>query len=76
VFDRQTGKEALVAHAMPRPTWVPDRDNRALHLDPHPCFSVNGDYLTHTCTDGGHLSVAVVPTAQFEDASFADVADD
>lgn len=65
LFDRQESREAQVAGPLPRPTWVQDRDNRALHLDPHPHFSANGDYLVHTTSDLGRLSVSVVPTAQF-----------
>jgi hypothetical protein len=41
------------------------RDFRAYHIDPHPAFSADGQWMTYTTTAPGYLTVAMAPVAAF-----------
>ncbi|MGC9452453.1 MAG: hypothetical protein ACP5I4_13530 [Oceanipulchritudo sp.] len=61
-FNSETGRETPVVTRMPPPpmAW---RDFRAYHIDPHPCFSGDGEWITYTTTAPGFLTVALAPVA-------------
>ncbi len=60
-FDREENKEIEIFSALPRPK-VP-RSN-VYHLDPHPAFTDDGEYIISTATlFGDNTSVAITPTA-------------
>jgi len=59
-FDRQTGQEIAIASNMALPPLSPDAW-RSYHLDPHPHFSADGEYVVYTTTVRGNVDVAVTP---------------
>jgi hypothetical protein len=61
-FNRDTGREIPIVTQMPPPPteW---RDFRAYHIDPHPCFSADGQWITYTTTAPGYLTAAMAPVA-------------
>ncbi len=61
-FNRETGKEIPIVSRMP-PQPIEWRDFRAYHIDPHPAFSGDGQWITYTTTAPGYLTVAVAPVA-------------
>lgn len=61
-YDRQTGRETAIVTAMPAQP-LPWRDFRAFHIDPHPHFSEDGEWVIYTTTALGKVSVALTPVA-------------
>lgn len=59
LYDRKAKREILINSHLPNPDTVAMRDNRAYHLDPHPCFSLDGNLFTYTCTSKNDVDVAV-----------------
>ncbi len=58
-YDRKTNKELDIFSAMPRPHV---RNNSSYHLDPHPAFSDDGEYIISTVTLlDGNADVAITP---------------
>jgi hypothetical protein len=43
------------------PQPLPWRDFRAFHIDPHPHFSADGQWVIYTTTALGKVSVALTP---------------
>ena len=62
LYDRHTGRETAIVTRMPAQP-LPWRDFRAFHIDPHPHFSSDGEWVIYTTTALGKVSVAVTPTA-------------
>lgn len=62
-FDRQTGKEVAIVSEMALPELDP-RLWRPYHLDPHACFSPDGEFITYCTTVRSSVDVAVAPVAQ------------
>ncbi len=58
--NRDTGREIPIVSRMP-PIPMAWRDFRAYHIDPHPCFSEDGRWITYTTTAPGFLTVAMAP---------------
>jgi hypothetical protein len=65
-YDRQTKREAAIVTAMP-PQPLPWRDFRAYHIDPHPHFSADGEWVIYTTTAFGKVTVALTPTSQLRE---------
>lgn len=59
-FNRELNKETEIFSAMPEP----DDKDRKYHLDPHPAFTAEGDYITAFTTVTGKPSVSITPVAQ------------
>jgi len=58
-YDRETNKEIDIFSALPRPNL---EDNAPYHLDPHPAFSDDGEYIISTVTLlDGDADVAITP---------------
>jgi hypothetical protein len=61
-YDAQLQRDLAIASDLPSPL-VQGPNWRKWHLDPHPHFSQDGQYVIHTTTaPRGEISVAVVPT--------------
>ena len=59
-YDRKTDKEIDVFSALPYPS-MPMR-NGCYHIDPHPAFSDDGEYIISTVTvNDGNVDVAITP---------------
>jgi len=61
-FDRRTGREIAIVSRMPDQP-IPWRDFRAYHIDPHPHFSSDGEWVIYTTTAFGKVTVALAPVA-------------
>jgi len=57
-FDRETGKETKIASAMPRPPYP----RSPYHLDPHPQFSPDDEYVIYLSSVLGNVDTALTPT--------------
>ncbi len=61
-YNYETKKDIMIITKNPR--WnEPDKQN-SFHMDPHPGFTCNDNYIAHTVTLDGHIDVALTPTAQ------------
>ncbi len=61
-YNYETKKDIMIITKNPR--WnEPDKQN-SFHMDPHPGFTCNDNYIAHTVTVDGHIDVALTPTAQ------------
>jgi hypothetical protein len=58
-FNRATGKVTLIASALPKP----QADRGWYHIDPHPQFSPDGEWIVYTTTVLGQVDVALTPVA-------------
>lgn len=59
-FDRESGKELDIFSAMPNPLFP--RGGPVYHLDPHPFFSYDNQYIVSTTTvKNGEVDVAITP---------------
>jgi len=58
-YDRESDVEVKVVSGMPKPP-IP---RRAYHIDPHPHFSPDGQWIVYTTTVLGNVDVAVTPVA-------------
>lgn len=56
-FDHQTGRETAIASGLPQPAV----DRGMYHIDPHPQFSPQGDFIVYTTTVRGMVDVALTP---------------
>jgi hypothetical protein len=59
-YDCQNRREIAIVSEMP-PQPLPWRDFRAFHIDPHPHFSADGQWVIYTTTALGKVSVALTP---------------
>ncbi len=59
-FNRKLNKETEIFSAMPEPS---DKERR-YHLDPHPAFTLDGNYITSFTTVTGKDSVSITPVDQ------------
>ncbi|MFP4052984.1 MAG: hypothetical protein ACLFV7_03870 [Phycisphaerae bacterium] len=66
LMDRNTGKDAAIASSLPQPP-VPMGRWREYHMDPHPHFSANGNFVIYTTTALGAINVALCPVDQAAD---------
>ena len=58
-FDRESGNEIDIFSALPRPRYP---SSLGYHLDPHPAFSDDGQYITSmTTVRDGRVDLAVTP---------------
>ena len=64
-FNTTTGREISIASDLPEP--VPGR--MPYHLDPHPRFCLDDQYICYTTTVRGHADLAVVPVASLVEAT-------
>jgi hypothetical protein len=61
-YDSDLQRDVAIASDLPKPL-VEGANWRKWHLDPHPHFSQDGQYVIHTTTaPEGVITVAVVPT--------------
>lgn len=59
-FDRESGKEIDIFSAMPKPNFR--YGGEIYHLDPHPCFTPDGEYIiSMTTVKGGEVDIAFTP---------------
>jgi hypothetical protein len=58
-YDRARGKEIAIASGMPQPPYP----RNYYHIDPHPHFSPQGNYVIYTTTVRGQVDVALAPVA-------------
>ena len=54
-YDRTIGKEIAIASGLPQPPYP----RNAYHIDPHPQFSADGQYVIYTTTVFGKVDVAL-----------------
>ena len=57
-FDRHAGREVAIVSRMPLPP-LPPGDWRSYHLDPHPHFSPDGQWIVYTTLARGKVDVAL-----------------
>ena len=60
-FDRARDRVTPIVTAMPEPT----APRKWYHIDPHPQFSPDGEWIIYTTTVAGRTDVALCPVAQF-----------
>lgn len=65
LFDRLRQAEVPIVSRMP-PQPLPWPDFRAYHIDPHPCFSDDGHWISFTSTLDGSVNVSLCPMGQFK----------
>ncbi|HLL88475.1 MAG TPA: hypothetical protein VK324_04170, partial [Tepidisphaeraceae bacterium] len=58
-YDRTTRRETRIVSAMAKPPMP----RQPYHLDPHPQFTPDGNYIAYTTFDRGAVDVALAPTA-------------
>lgn len=56
-YDRESGKQVAIVSAMPKPPYP----RSSYHLDPHPQFSPDGEWVVYTTTVRGMVDVALTP---------------
>ncbi len=61
-FDRKSQREIAIVSRMPEQP-IPWRDFRDYHIDPHPHFSEDGEWIIYTTVHNGKATVALAPTA-------------
>ena len=60
-FDRESGKEIDIFSGLPLPKY---RTGGEYHLDPHPQFTLDGQYiLSMTTVNNGEIDLAITPVA-------------
>ena len=62
-YDAETQKESIIASGLPLPPW----SHQAYHLDPHPQFSPQDNYIVYTTTVAEGVTVALCPVEQFRE---------
>lgn len=69
-FNRSTGKTVDIYSALPAPRYKGSEtahgaySGREYHLDPHPQFSRDGNYIVCTTTARGGVDISITPVAQ------------
>jgi len=61
-YNYETKKDVYIITKNPRAN-TPEKQN-PFHMDPHPGFTCNDKYVTHTVTVDGHIDVAITPVDQ------------
>jgi hypothetical protein len=64
-MNRNTGKVIVLAEHAERTDYV----GRHYHIDPHPRFCANDQYVVFTTTVRGEIDLAVIPVAQLLQAT-------
>ncbi|MBQ8529013.1 MAG: hypothetical protein IJ459_04675 [Clostridia bacterium] len=65
-YNRNTGKHLVVVSEMPENGHTPENQN-SYHIDPHPRFTENEEYIVFTTTELGGCDLAVASVAELKE---------